>query len=111
MERIQLANTPDTELMINRHLVQVLTKELIDRGMDITIAEGVSGGSLIDALTIPGSTRIIHVGGIFYSTAAKIKQLGISANTIKRHGEYSPEVAREMATTMLNKSGASLSIA
>ena len=110
MEKIKLVNTPNTELMVNRHLVQVFTKELVNRGMDVTIAEGVSGGSLIDAITIPGSTRIIHIGGVFYSRNSKIHELGVRKSVIDQYGEYSPETAREMAVAMLNKSGASLSI-
>ncbi|MBI3576975.1 CinA family protein, partial [Candidatus Gottesmanbacteria bacterium] len=111
MEKLQITNSPHTELLIHRHLVQGLTKELVDRGMSITIAEGASGGGLIDAITIPGSTKIIHIGGVFYSLEAKVHQLGVSKNTIEQHGEYSNEVAMEMAINMLRGSGASLSIA
>lgn len=110
MERLQIFNTPNTELMINRPLVEAFTKELMDKGMDIAIAEGASGGSLIDTITIPGSTKIIHIGGIFYSTEAKIS-LGVTEKTIRDYGEYSQETAREMALAMLNKSGATFGIA
>ena len=60
---------------MNRHIVEQFTQELVNSGMDITFAEGVTGGSLIDAITIPGSTRIIHIGGIF--TAQSQIDLGV----------------------------------
>ncbi|MEK7592476.1 MAG: CinA family protein [Patescibacteria group bacterium] len=110
MERLQIINSPYTELAVNRHIVEQFTQELVNSGMDITFAEGVTGGSLIDAITIPGSTRIIHIGGIFYSTESKI-DLGVEENTIRNFGEYSPEISREMAIAMLGKSGAAVSIA
>lgn len=110
MEHLKISNTPLTELLINRHVVKAFTKELVGRGMDVAFAEGATGGSLIDSLTIPGSTRVIHVGGIFYSRESKIR-LGVTEKTIKNCGEYSPEVAMEMATAMMEKSGAALTVA
>lgn len=92
-------------------LAHDLISELAERGLSITVAEGCSGGSLASNLTIPGATRAIHLGGIFYSTASKILHLGISKNLMSAYGEYSKETAVAMALAIREKRNDDFSIA
>lgn len=93
-----------------RLTVEALTKELATRGFTIAIAEGCSGGALLDALTIPGATRIFHVGGIFCSRKSII-ELGVQEETINTHGKYSLKTAIEMAESIRRIRGDTLGIA
>jgi len=87
------------ELNPVRIVSEKLLGELANRGLSISVAEGCSGGSMLDTLTIPGSTRCFHVGGVFYSRRSKI-DLGVSQITIDRYGEYSVDTATEMAKSV-----------
>lgn len=93
------------------YLSDVLINELANRGLTIAIAEGCSGGALSDALTIPGATRVVHIGGIFYSTESKIYTLGVPEEIIREHGEYSLQTAIAMASAIRKKRGDSFAIA
>ena len=110
MERLCIKNSIENEVMINRPLAHLFLNELIQRNLQICIAEGGTGGHIFDQCTIPGSVRTVHMGGVFYSTASKIN-LGVSAKTISRFGEYSSETAVEMAQLLMQKSGADCGVA
>lgn len=85
------------ELSSTRHTANLLIKELATKHMTITAAEGISGGSFLDTLTIPNSTKVFHLGIVAYSRRSKIEDLGVSQTTIDTYGEYSPETALAMA--------------
>lgn len=76
-----------------------LIKELASKSATIAIAEGCSGGSVCNFLTIPGSTQVFRLGCIAYSREAKLR-LGVPESIIKQYGEYSLEVAIAMAKSI-----------
>ncbi|PIY80773.1 MAG: hypothetical protein COY80_01245 [Candidatus Pacebacteria bacterium CG_4_10_14_0_8_um_filter_42_14] len=82
------------------HIARPLIKELSERGMTIAIAEGCSGGSVANALTIGGSTRVFRIGVVAYSSEAKLR-LGVPSSIIEKYGEYSPETAAAMNRAIL----------
>ncbi|MBI2009640.1 MAG: CinA family protein [Candidatus Chisholmbacteria bacterium] len=86
---------PQEPTLLNQ-LTEQLSDEMATMGLTIATAEGCTGGDLANTLTIPGATRVFHVGSIPYSRQAKI-ELGVLPQTIDRFGEYAPEVAVEMA--------------
>ena len=79
------------------------------RGWRIACAESCTGGMVAVALTdIAGSSDVFERGYITYSNAAKIDMLGVQTATLQAFGAVSPQVAAEMATGALDRSGANL---
>ena len=77
----------------------------------IAVAESCTGGLLAAALTdLPGSSAIFERGFVTYSNAAKIELLGVSANTLARHGAVSEPVAMAMARGALDRSGGDIAL-
>lgn len=86
---------------------------LLDRyNLKIATAESCTGG-LVAALLcdISGISSYFEEGFVTYSEAAKIKNLGVSKETIDRYGVVSIETAVEMAAGAAKKAEASCAIA
>ncbi len=74
-----------------------VAKILTKRRLTIATAESCTGGILSDRLTnISGSSKYFICGVIAYSNESKTNMLGVSENSIKKHGAVSAEVALEM---------------
>ena len=81
-------------------------------GMKIATAESCTGGLVAAALTaIPGSSEVFERGFLTYSNEAKVEMLGVRRTTIAEFGAVSEEVAREMASGAVSRSGADLAVA
>jgi len=91
-------------------VAETLLRELVNRNLTISVAEGCSGGSILDSLTIPGATKSFHVGGVFYSRRSKIN-LGVPEEIIDCYGEYSMETALHMAQAVQKINNDSFGIA
>lgn len=108
MALTEMLKNPDTRS--SRFIAFSLIKELAAKNATIAIAEGCSGGSLLNALTIPGSTQVFHVGHVAYSRKAKI-DLGVPEYIIDNYGEYSLKVAVEMAKSVRRLRNDTLAVA
>lgn len=79
-------------------LEAALGARLKKRGLTLSVAESCTGGLLGGRITaVPGSSAWFNGGVIAYENAAKIRVLGVPANTISRRGAVSPECAAAMA--------------
>ncbi len=79
-------------------LEQVVADSLLQNKQSIATAESCTGGMLAMMLTnIPGSSRYFSRGWITYSNESKIKDLGVDAQLIQRHGAVSAPVAQAMS--------------
>lgn len=77
----------------------------------LATAESCTGGMIAAAMTdIAGSSAVFDRGFVTYSNAAKIAMLGVSAETLTRHGAVSPETALEMAAGALLHSDANIAV-
>ena len=77
----------------------------------IAVAESCTGGMLAAALTdLPGSSAIFERGFVTYSNTAKTELLGVSADTLARHGAVSEPVAKEMARGALERSDGDIAL-
>lgn len=82
------------DIMTERDVAHLLSQ----KKMSIAVAESCTGGLVSHALTnIPGSSSYFLLGVVAYADMAKIKMLGVRAQTIKKHGAVSAETAIEMA--------------
>ena len=72
--------------------------KLIENNITISTAESCTGGSLGKIITsVPGVSSIYGYGFITYANEAKEKILGVSHETLEKHGAVSFETALEMA--------------
>jgi len=82
------------------------------RGLLLVTAESCTGGWVAMELTaIPGSSDWFERGYVTYSNAAKREELGVSEDTLARHGAVSEATAREMAAGALQRGRGQVSLA
>ena len=85
---------------------------LKSRGWALALAESCTGGWAAQTVTaVAGSSAWFERGFVTYSNAAKIEMLGVTENTLNRHGAVSEQTAREMALGALKHSHASIAAA
>lgn len=93
-------------------LATALVSELSSTGKSVAVAESCTGGWISKTITdIAGSSAVFGLGVVSYSDAAKESLLGVSADTLAREGAVSEAVVREMASGVLEASGADLAVA
>jgi nicotinamide-nucleotide amidase len=79
-------------------LEAVIGAILVKNSATIGTAESCTGGFLAHRLTnIPGSSAYFEGSVVSYSNSVKVNVLGVSQDTIMKHGAVSEETAREMA--------------
>jgi nicotinamide-nucleotide amidase len=82
------------------------------RDLKLVTAESCTGGWVAMALTaIAGSSDWFERGYVTYSNEAKHEALGVSADTLLRHGAVSEQTAREMAAGALARSHGQVALA
>lgn len=80
-------------------LAGALQAELFRRSLMLASAESLTGGRLGDVLSAAPGASDTYLGGVVsYATEVKQKVLGVSAETVEKHGVVSAECAEEMAT-------------
>ena len=78
----------------------------------IATAESCTGGWIGQAITmIPGSSEWFERGFITYTYISKREMLGVSGQTLARHGAVSERVVREMALGAITRSHAQVAVA
>jgi nicotinamide-nucleotide amidase len=84
-----------------------VVRELTRLGKTLATAESCTGGLIANRITnVPGASAVFLSGWVAYSNAAKQTQLGVSPETLARHGAVSEAVARELAEGARRVSGA-----
>ena len=87
---------------------QLFTK----RGLKLAVAESCTGGLIGHRLTnIPGSSRYLKADFVTYWNDMKSAMLGVSADTLAKHGAVSEECVREMAAGARKRAGVDVAIA
>lgn len=87
-------------------------EKLLAAGRRLATAESCTGGWVAKACTdIAGSSRWFECGFVTYSNAAKVRDIGVSEQTLASHGAVSEATVREMAAGALRVSGADVAVA
>jgi nicotinamide-nucleotide amidase len=82
------------------------------RGLILATAESCTGGWVAQVVTATaGSSGWFDRGFVTYSNQAKQDMLGVSADTLARHGAVSEPTARDMAVGALKHSAAQAALA
>ncbi len=98
--------------LVKPDLVDQLFIKLQHKKWNLVTAESCTGGMIATAITDKaGSSSIFDRGFVTYSNQSKIDCLGVSADTLKKHGAVSMRTAEEMAKGALDHSEAKVSIA
>jgi nicotinamide-nucleotide amidase len=85
-----------------KRLARRIGAALKKRGLLLVTAESCTGGWVaMEVTAIAGSSHWFERGYVTYSNAAKREELGVSEQTLSRHGAVSEETAREMAAGAL----------
>lgn len=89
----------------------VVSAELRARRMTLAVAESLTGGLLAARIvSVPGASDLFVAGYVTYSPEAKIRDLGVPAETLSRYGVVSRETAEAMAVGARRRAGASAAL-
>lgn len=92
-------------------LAESTIRELVARHMTISAAESCTGGMFAKTITdLPGVSAIFNESFVTYANAAKMKYLGVTAETLDRYGAVSAQTAREMAIGVCKNTGADIGV-
>ena len=93
-------------------LARAVHAALLVRGQTLAVAESLTGGALGAALTsVPGASATFRGGVTAYATDLKAALLGVQPDLLRRAGAVDPEVARQMATGVRARLGATYGLA
>ncbi|MCI5060922.1 MAG: CinA family protein [Alphaproteobacteria bacterium] len=92
-------------------LINQLFDKLKEKNWKLVTAESCTGGMIATAITDKaGSSAVFERGFVTYSNEAKIENLGVSPETLKKHGAVSEQTAIEMAKGALQNSHADIAV-
>ena len=93
-------------------LQTMVAEMLLEQKLTIATAESCTGGMIVSKLVeYPGISEVLLEGCVTYSNEAKMRRLGVKAETLGKYGAVSEETAREMAEGIARSSGADIGIA
>ena len=76
-------------------------------GMKLATAESCTGGLVASRITdVPGASDIFVGGWVTYANEAKVRELGVREESLKKYGAVSAAVAGEMAEGARKRAGA-----
>lgn len=96
----------------NDGLAQQVGAALKASSLMLVTAESCTGGGIAQAVTrVSGSSAWLDRGFVTYSNASKEEMLGVSPDTLDKHGAVSEATVREMADGALQYSRAQVAVA
>ena len=79
-------------------LEEQVVEKLIEKNLHISFAESCTGGMCCGTIVnVTNASKVLDVSFVTYANEAKMKFLGVKADTILSNGVVSEEVAYEMA--------------
>jgi nicotinamide-nucleotide amidase len=101
---------PDDAVLFD--LATRVGRRLLGAGRRMATAESCTAGWIAKAMTdVAGSSQWFECGYVTYSNAAKVRDLGVSQQTLDTQGAVSEQTVREMALGALSLSGADIAVA
>lgn len=92
-------------------LEEAVVQLLQERHLTLTMAESCTGGLVASRIVnVSGASAVFKGGFVTYTEEAKMKCLGVSAETLKTDGVVSAKCAREMAEGAAEALGADTSV-
>lgn len=85
---------------------------MIERGLTLAVAESLTGGLVMAALTeVPGASAVLRGGPIVYATDTKAAALDLDPRLLAARGPVDPEVADAMAISVRRRWQADVGLA
>ncbi|MTI70266.1 MAG: competence/damage-inducible protein A [Firmicutes bacterium] len=95
----------------NESLEEVLIDLLKSKNLKLGVCESCTGGLISSKITsVAGASKVFDRGIITYSNQAKVDELKVSIDTLKKYGAVSKETASEMAKGLLEKTDIDISV-
>lgn len=95
-----------------QNMEDVVGELLLQHKSTLAVAESCTGGLIGHRLTnVPGSSGYFRGGVVVYSNESKMTLLGVSAETLSKHGAVSGETVKEMAMGVRGRIRADLGLA
>ncbi len=95
-----------------RTLAAEVVAQLAARGWLLATAESCTGGLVADCLTdVAGASEVFDLGVITYANRMKNALLGVTDETLNRHGAVSEEAVTQMAVGVRARSFSTLAVA
>lgn len=92
-------------------LPEVVYQTVKEKGFTISAAESCTGGMFSKMITdIPGSSAVMSEGVVTYANEAKMKYLGVKAETLSNYGAVSKQTAEEMAIGICRQADADIGV-
>jgi nicotinamide-nucleotide amidase len=92
--------------------VQDVLQSLAQRHLTLAVAEGDTGGLLLERLTaIPGSSAVVLGGVVAYADTLKSHLLDVSPDVLRQHGAVSAAAVQAMAAGVRRLAGADIGLA
>lgn len=96
----------------SRNAVADLVERLISLRLSVAVAESLTGGIVLAALTsVPGASAVIRGGVVAYATQVKRDVLGVDGDLLDRVGAVDADVALQMADGVRDTVGADFGLA
>ena len=93
-------------------LVQDVLQCLAQRNLTLAVAEGDTGGLLLERLTaVPGSSAVVLGGVVAYADGLKSQLLDVPPELLRQHGAVSAAAAQAMAAGVRRLAGADIGLA
>jgi nicotinamide-nucleotide amidase len=78
--------------------VAALLDRMAAHGDSVAVAESLTGGLVLAALTdVPGASRVVRGGIVAYATDVKSRLVGVDRDLLERVGAVHPDVAGALA--------------
>ena len=91
--------------------VHRLVAELAAKNLTVAVAESLTGGLIMAALTsVAGVSRVFRGGVVAYATDTKDSMLGVDAGLLETSGAVDPDVAEQMAVGVRERFDASFGL-
>ena len=92
-------------------LERALVDALRESGLTLSCAESLTGGLIAQRVTsVSGASAVFFGGAVTYTNDIKHKILGVSLDTLKKHGAVSAETAMEMARGARDRVGTDIAV-
>ena len=90
---------------------RALVEALSARGLTVATAESCTGGLIAKKITDVSGASAVYMGScVTYANQAKVKLVGVSPETLEKHGAVSEQTAIEMANGVRQALGTDLGI-
>jgi PncC family amidohydrolase len=97
--------------LVAEYLAKRVVTQMKRARWTLSLAESCTGGLISALITdVSGSSDVLIESAVTYANSAKIKRLGVSAETLEAHGAVSKACVCEMVSGSRRESGATLAL-